>query len=124
MSRITTIDIAGKTYPLNFSVYAAKKIGEHFGGLENVGTALSSGAPEEVLTKVVWLLALLIEQGAAYLRIAEGQDAPTITADDLEVVLGIFDAQNIRANLLKAMTAGAEQTIEVEQPKNAKATQE
>ena len=39
MSRITEIEIAGRKYPLNFSVRAAKEVANRYGDISSVGEA-------------------------------------------------------------------------------------
>ena len=41
MSRLTYIRIAGKNYPMSFSLGASKKLIEKFGGVERIQTELS-----------------------------------------------------------------------------------
>jgi hypothetical protein len=41
MSRITEIEIAGKKYPLNFSVKAAKEVSKRYGDIANIDKAFN-----------------------------------------------------------------------------------
>lgn len=123
MSRITNIEIAGSTYPLNFSTKAAKQIAARYGAVENVGQAFTANDIDAALGEVVWLLALLIEQGAAYVKIAENKDLQVLTEEQLEILIGIADFGGLKTQLLGAMTAGMKTTVEVDNP-NAAATRE
>ena len=124
MSRLTNIEIAGTSYPLNFSTRAAKEISARYGGLENIDKAFSGKAADAMMDEVVWLLSLLIEQGVAYKRIVDGEEIKGITSEDLEVVLGIADLAGLKDKILDSMTAGASRTVETESdPKNGKPTQ-
>jgi len=124
MNRIGEIEIAGSKYPLNFSTKAAKEIAQRYNGLENVEDAFSGKAVDAMMDEVVWLLALLIAQGVAYKRIVDGEDAKGITADELEVVLGVADMAGLKDNIMDAMLTGMKREVEVEiEPKNAETTQ-
>ncbi len=123
MSRITEIEIACKKYPLNFSVKAAKEVSKRYGGIENVTDAFSGGKVDEMMNEATWILAILIEQGAAYKKIIDGEDIKAPTQDELEVIMGVADFANIQEALMGAMTSGMEREIEVEPGKNETTTQ-
>ena len=124
MSRIGEIEIAGKLYPLNFSTKAAKEIAKRYGGLENIEDAFSGKAVDAMMDEIVWLLSLLIAQGVAYKRIVKGEEVKGITADELEVVLGVADMTDIKDKIMNAMLGGMKREVEVEiDPKNVETTQ-
>lgn len=123
MNRITEMSIAGRTYPLNFSTKAAKAVSERYGDLGNIGDAFSGKSAAGVMDEVIWLIALLVGQGVAYKRIVDGEEVQGITADELEVVVGVADLPDMKDQLMAAMMAGMNRTIEVEAPKNAETTQ-
>ncbi len=77
-----------------------------------------------MMDEIVWLLSLLIAQGVAYKRIVEGEEVKGITADELEVVLGVADMSGLKDKIIGAMLAGMKREVEVEvDPKNAETTQ-
>lgn len=124
MSRITEIEIAGKKYPLNFSVKAAKEVSKRYGGVENVTEAFSSGKVDEMMDEATWILAVLMEQGSAYKKIIDGEEIEAPTKEELEIIMGVSDFANIQDALMGAMTSGMEREVEVEvSPKNAKTKQ-
>ena len=124
MNRIGEIEIAGSKYPLNFSTKAAKEIAQRYGGLENIGDAFDGKAVDAMMDEVVWLLALLIAQGVAYKRIVDGEEVKGITADELDVVLGVADMAGLKDKIMDAMLVGMKREVEVEiDPKNAETTQ-
>jgi len=124
MDRITEIEIAGKKYPLNFSVKAAKEVSKRYGDISNIGDAFSGKAIAEMMDEANWILALLIEQGVEYKKIVEGEEIKGLTQDELEIVMGVTDFSNLKATLLGAMTAGMKREVEVEPEKNAETTQD
>ena len=124
MNRITEIEIAGRKYPLNFSVKAAKEVSKRYGDIANVGDAFANKPLDEMMDEANWLLALLIDQGIQYKKIIEGEELKGITKDELEIVMGVTDFADLKDTLLCAMTAGMKREVEVNQdPKNAEATQ-
>ncbi len=126
MNRITEIEIAGKKYPLNFSLKAAKKLAEKYGDIQNIGDALNTQNTSQQMETATFMLYILIDQGCAYKRIMEEEDIKAPTLEELEIIVGVADFANISQTLMDAMTAGMKPTIETEpeEPKNAKATQE
>lgn len=124
MNRITELEIAGRKYPLNFSVKAAKEVSKRYGDISSVGDAFSDKPLDEMMDEATWLLALLLEQGAAYKKAMDGEDIKVFTKDELEVVLGVTDFAKLKDTLLGAMMAGMKREVEVApDPKNAETTQ-
>ena len=62
MSRITFVTIAGKNYPMSFSLGASKKIIEKYGGAEKMKTALEKAKDAQKIDMITELLELLIAQ--------------------------------------------------------------
>lgn len=125
MNRITEIEIAGKKYPLNFSVKAAKEVSERYGDITNIGDAFEGKSTSEMMDEANWILALLIEQGVAYKKIVDGEEVKGLTQDELEILMGVVDFADLKSTLLGAMTAGMRREVEVEpDPKNAETTQD
>ena len=124
MNRIGEIEIAGSTYPLNFSTKAAKEIAKRYDGLENIEDAFSGKAVDAMMDEIVWLLSLLIAQGVAYKRIVDGEEIKGITAEELEIVLGVADMGDLKDKIMDAMLGGMKREVEVDDdPKNGKTTQ-
>lgn len=125
MNRITEIEIAGRKYPLNFSTKAAKEVAKRYGDISNVMDAFKGKTTDEMMDEAIWLLALLIEQGVAYRKIVDDEDIRGLSAEELEIVMGVFDFSDLKNTILGAMTAGMKREVEVEiDPKNAMTTQD
>lgn len=120
-----TIKIAGKEYPMNFSVRAAKEVTEKFDGLENVATAITSGSTSDILGHVIWLLALLISQGVERENLLNGTNEKPVTAAELEVLMGVSELEGLQGHLMSAMSGDMAREVEVadDQIKNGGATQ-
>lgn len=124
MSRITNYELAGKVYPLNFSLKASKEVAARYGTVEGAADAISERSTEEALDEISWILALLMDQGAKYVKITEDRDVEPLSKDNLEIVLGMADISSMRDTLFGAMTAGMDREVLVEiDPKNAETTQ-
>ena len=77
-----------------------------------------------MMDEIVWLLSLLIAQGVAYKRIVEGEEVKGITAEEVEVVLGVADMAGLKDKIMDAMLGGMKREVEVEvDTKNAETTQ-
>ena len=82
MNRIVYTKIAGKNYPMSFSLGAAKKIGEKFGTTQKAMEKMKKAGGNEI-DILIDMLALLISQGCAYKNYFEADipapnDAPLI----------------------------------------------
>lgn len=122
--RTTYIAIGGKEYPMTFSVRAAQKVAERFGGLENIGTAFTEGGTMAALESVVWLLHLLIVQGVTRKNLLEGTNDQTISEDDLFTLLDVADLGVLQGKVMEAITAGAAREVQIRaDEKNGEATQ-
>lgn len=125
MNRITEFEIAGKKYPLNFSVKAAEMIGERYGDISEIGKAFDGDNASKMLSEFVWLLSVLIDQGCAYKRIVSGDDIAAPSLDDLKVIIGMQDFIARKSELMNAIVSGMKPTVEVEpDAKNADTTQD
>lgn len=124
MERIRQITLAGKSYPLNFSVKAARAVDEKYGSLDQIGGIFGS-APEfsQNLYNIHWLLRLLMEQGAAYTRLVDGESIDLPTEDDLEILVGLHNLLDVQAALLESIGFGMQTTVEVESDPNEITTQ-
>ena len=126
-NRITWVKIAGKDYPLNFSVKAAREVSARYGDVGAIQAELDKRNQADLLAELSWLMALLIVQGVAYIRITEEREVPGITADDLEVVLGATDQSttDLIQTVFAAISGGSARTVVTEDnTKNAGATSE
>ncbi len=123
MNRIIEIEIAGESYPLNFSTKAARAVSDRYGDLTNIGEAFDDKTTVQALDELVWMLALLIEQGVAYHKIVNNIDRKILTAEQLEIVLGVSDVVSLKENVMQAMTSGMAREVETEPEKNAETTQ-
>lgn len=132
MERIQYVEIAGQSYPLNFSVRAAAAVTARYGDLMGINGALGlsgtqDGAPPDsvqIMTEIQWMLALLLKEGAAYVALLHGDEVKPPAQEALEVLLQPGDALRMRIAVLDAVNAGLGATVEVEpEPKNAETTQ-
>lgn len=125
MDRLCEIEIGGIKYPLNFSVKAARLVDEKFGSLDNVsGVYGKSVDMKTTLYNQSWLLYLLMEQGAEYIKLVDGKDVNLPNIDDFEVLIGVLDMKVVQEALFECIGISLTPTVEVEtDPKNAETTQ-
>lgn len=126
MSKTVYIEVAGKEYPMRFSIAAAKAISEKFGSLDNLSEALSGAGEAETLDNVLWVVALLIQQGCAYKNLFEKdqpvpENAPVekgkyvpLDKEQLEVGLDILSLAGMQDKIYQTVGAGQQQTVETQ----------
>lgn len=136
MAKITYIKIAGKNYPMSFSLGASKKITEKYGSTKKMNELLSGGDDFKKIDMVTDLLSLLISQGCAYKNYFE-KDIPTSDDDPvidgkwtplarevIEIAVGIEDVEEITAKIEECIGAGSKKEVELRsEGKNAKSAQ-
>ncbi len=125
MNRLCEIEIGGITYPLNFSVKAARLVEEKFGGVHKVTGVYGKSADLcTTLNNQTWLLQLLMEQGAKYKKLVDGEDIELPTDDEIEVLIGALGMKDVQIALFGCIGISLTPTVEVEtDPKNAETTQ-
>ncbi len=137
MSKITYVKIAGRSYPMSFSLGASKKIIEKFGSAERMKKGLGEGEETKKIDMVIDLLALLTAQGCAYKNYFEKdmsapEDAPIVdgkweplSKEILEIAVGVEDVENLISKIEECIGVGSKKDIELRtEGKNAKGGQE
>lgn len=126
MCKTVYIEVAGKEYPMRFSIAAAKAISEKFGSLDNLSEALSGAGEAETLDNVLWVVALLIQQGCAYKNLFEKdqpvpENAPVekgkyvaLDKEQLEVGLDILSLRDLQGKIYQTVGTGQQQTVETQ----------
>lgn len=124
MNRITYVKIAGKSYPMSFSLGASKKIIEKYGSAQKMQTAMKKSDDVEKLSIVTDMLALLIAQGCAYKNYFEKDipapdDAPIIDgkwtplpAEVIEIALGVMDVAEVTQKIEECISIGSKKEVE------------
>ena len=137
MSMLTYIKIAGKNYPMSFSLGASKKLIEKFGGVEKIQSELSKpGKDLEKLDLIMYVLSLLISQGCAYKNHFEKdmpvpEDSPVIDGkwvpipqEVLEIAVQMQDMEELTEKISACIARSNKKEVEAKPTgKNAKATQ-
>lgn len=138
MERCTYIKIAGKEYPMSFSLGAAKKIISKYGSAQGMVRAIKSKNDDIAkLDMVTEIMELLIDQGCAYKNYFEKdmpkpENAPVINGkweplpkEALEIAIGVTDMEEMVKKIEECVNTGNKKEFETkEDSKNAKATQE
>lgn len=135
MDRTVYIEIAGKQYPMRFSVGASIAITKKFGSLQNMANSLKNGDDvneEKTFETIIWMTETLIRQGCAYKNLFESdlpipENAPVkdgkyvpITAENLEIALDIADMGEITQKIFAAIGSGNKKEIHTKEKENGK----
>lgn len=134
MKKTTYLNLAGKNYPLNFSLGACKVIAKELGGIEKLEELASGGLSAETIDKIIMVLKVLIAQGCAYKNLFEldagipiDVEDPAIGADgrfkplgreEIEMVVGFDDIANIITAINECVSGSAGTEIDTKVPKN------
>lgn len=135
MNRISYIELAGKKYPLSFSLAASKAISAKYGDITKIEEILSfEKMGEEEIDKLLDILTILAAQGAAYKNMFEKDLPPHDGADirdgkyhrptreEIEVALGFGGLTDALNSITECLTLSNETEIEAEATgKNAEA---
>lgn len=137
MGRIVYVEIAGKNYPMSFSLGASKKIVEQYGSAENMKKSLENVKDSQKIDMVTSLLELLISQGCAYKNYFEKdipapKNAPVIDGkwcpiphELIEIAVSVYDVEKLSEKITECIESGSEKKIEIRtEGKNANGGQE
>lgn len=123
MKRLSEIEISGVTYPLNFSVQAASELYERYEDIAGMQERVMDGYTEKSIAETLWVLELLLHQGAEYKKLHGEEEPPALCTETLPTLLGPYEFNEVRARIFAAITKGMTETVEVKPSKNAGATQ-
>lgn len=137
MKRTVYLNLAGKNYPLNFSLGACKVITKELGSLEKMEEALSEGLDSDTIDKIILILQVLIAQGCAYKNLFEidagipvDVENPALneegrfkalSKEEIEMLIGFDDIDNIVQAIGACVGTSTEQEVEAKAPKNESA---
>lgn len=125
MGKISYVKIAGKNYPMSFSLGVTKKLISEYGSVEKMKAKLSKpGKEEEKMDAVVDMLAILIAQGCAYKNFFESElpapdDAPIIDGkwtalprEAIEISVDIFEVEGMVNAIMQCIDGGSKKEVE------------
>ena len=117
MSRITFVKIAGKSYPMSFSLGASKKIIGKYGSAEKMKTVLEKSKDTDKID-------LVTAQGCAYMNYFEKDmpkpdDAPVVDGkwsplpkEAVEIAVGISDVDELVKKITECIDGGSKKEVE------------
>ena len=126
MNRIVYTKIAGKNYPMSFSLGAAKKIAEKFGSTQKAMEKMKKAGGNEI-DILIDMLALLISQGCAYKNYFEADipapdDAPVINGkwtplprEVIEIAIDVTEVEEIVDKISECINTGSKKEVEAKQ---------
>lgn len=124
MSRIVYAKIAGKSYPMSFSLGASKKIIGKYGSAEKMKTAIEKSEDMERIDLVTEMIELLTAQGCAYMNYFEKDmpkpdDAPVVDGkwtplprEVIEIAVGISDIDELVKKITECIEGGSKKEVE------------
>lgn len=131
-SRVVNIELFGKEYPLCMTVHAQSLFNERFGSYRGWAEELSAEEDESsAVTATVELLDIMLQGGRARVKALAwiaGEEPvlpPELNKEFLLEALSLSEIGELQPALLRTFTAGAKQTVEVQEDrsKNAETTQ-
>ena len=137
MRPMTYMEIAGKRYPMRFSLAAMRAVTEKYGSVDKMGDIMSGGNDVNTLDALAWIAGVLIRQGCEYKNIFETAASPEkdmpvedgkyvpLSDEALAVALDVKDIGELSEKILEAMRVGQKKEINTETSgnrKNAEAT--
>lgn len=138
MNRITYMELAGKQYPLSFSLAASKAIAAKYGDITKIGEVLSfEKFGEKEVDTIIDIITILISQGAAYKNMFEA-DLPcheksdirdgryyAPSREEIESAIGFGDLTEVLSKITECLTDSTKTEIEAEmKTKNTEAPKE
>ena len=121
--RTAMITLDGKAYPLCFSTRVVRSCHERYGGIDQIGQALSGNDLMEVLDETLWLLSAMLDAGYRHAKL-NGEESPEPPDQEtLYDLCGMDDLAGLKASVMESMAAGASHSVDAQPPKNATATQ-
>lgn len=114
---MASVTINGKEYPMALTTRAVKVIGQRFGGLESIGSALyDEQSIEKKIDIVIELVELLINEAAARHNIFEPQETKweAVTKEFLEIATSPSELSDFAPAIKEALNEGMVRHIESE----------
>lgn len=124
MSKIVFVKIAGKSYPMSFSLGASKKIIGKYGSAEKMKSILEKSEDIDKIDLVAEMIELLTTQGCAYMNYFEKDmpkpdDAPVIEGkwtalpkEAIEIAVGISDVDELVNKITECIDGGSKKDVE------------
>lgn len=118
--RSSTIYIGGKEYELLLTTKATKEIAKKYGGLSNLGDKLiKSGAPEDALGEVIWLITLLANQPILIRNLQDKENKQDILTEEMvELLTTPTDLAEFKDAITECLYKGTKRNVESEEQKN------
>lgn len=134
MDRTVYLNVAGKAYPMRFSMGTNIRITERYGSLKGFQETILSENEGKALKEITWILKTLIDQGCAYKNLFEKdmpapENAPvedgkyvSLTEEELEIGLDLSGAGivEIKMKIFECFGIGNKQEVEEKKEKDEK----
>ena len=133
MDRTRYIDIAGKEYPMRFSLGVSLAITEKYGSLDGMVKKVEDTKNEtEVFKTVIWLLEIFIRQGCAYKNLFEPdvpvpENAPVrdgkyipLTSEEIAIGMETNDLGEATKKIFEVISGGSKREVKEKEDKKGK----
>ena len=121
--RTASITLNGQEHLLCFSARVVRACTERYGDVSGLGDALDNPDKLKALDEAVWILAQMMDAGARYAKLNGLENPEPLSFDAIYDMSDLNDFFAIRQKVVATVTQGRATHVEVEQPKNAGATQ-
>lgn len=114
MNKITTIEIAGKEYPLCFTGGALRKVCQRYGSFQTFAEIIETEGEDlsgDSLDAVFYTMALMMEGAARRIRLIEGKDVEILTKEEIEDSIDFSEVGVIVKGFSDAFAASSETEI-------------
>lgn len=116
--RGNVIVLGGEEYELLLTTRATKEIAKKYGGLDKLGEGLMKSEDViDALDEVIWIMALLINQGVAAYNLKHDDKKKEITVDEIELLTSPGELVDYQVAIMGAMSNGMKRNILSEKDK-------
>lgn len=113
----------GKEYYMSASLSAMSELTKHYGGLDNIQTAMDEASPE-MIEDVIFIIYILLKYGSLYKKIRTQEEFPVLSLEEVGILANMKDINGLIEGMTNAIGTIKNREVEVEQKaKNKDATQ-
>ena len=112
--RGSKIKIGGREYDMLLTTGAVLAIAQKYGKVEAVATEIQNSDIGTQVGTVIWLIALMVNQGIKRNNLLNHTQEPLLSEEDIGVLMDIRDLAQFKGVLFDTMTDGFQMNVESE----------